>query len=205
MAGLKSFLPVMAETFGTTADALYNRQRVLARMGLLPSVAGKGPGSGVPLTADSLAVMIIALMAAETLHDVDDRVKGICEAKPDRHASSEETSDYLNLPTFRSAMEYAILEFDRFPLSGFDIQFVSISPFRGQFLLTEYNKRGFDLKKEPKTKTYLVRKSAMSRSGEHSPIVRTSELHFTSFAVRSLMNQFAFATRARNGGVEEEE
>jgi hypothetical protein len=193
MPGLKSFLPVMAEAFGTTADALYSRQRALTQMELLPYVAGKGPGSGVPLTADSLGVMIIALMAAENLRDMDERVKRLCEASPDKFQSDE--TEYLALPTFRTAMEYFVQEYERIHLGGFEVNSVRVSPYVGQFVLTEFTKRGFKKDRVLKTKTYRVKGAATSGS----LLVRTSELNtaMTNFAVRQLMNQFG---RTRDAG-----
>lgn len=74
----------MAKVVGTTADALYSRQRALVELGVLETVKGRGPGSGTPLNANSLAAMIIALMAADSLQDTDKRVTALCNAVPER-------------------------------------------------------------------------------------------------------------------------
>jgi hypothetical protein len=107
MASLKAFLPNVARAFGTTPDALYSRQRALIRLGLLPVLEGKGPGSGVLLTADTLAVLIIAILTADTLAETDQRVVALCEARDD--TLLRETG-IPHAPTFRSAVAQAITD-----------------------------------------------------------------------------------------------
>lgn len=82
MISLKSFIPVLAAMFGTTADILYERQRALVRIGLLKPLAGRGPGSGVQLSISSVAVLMIAYAAADTLSDVESRIRDVCLAQP---------------------------------------------------------------------------------------------------------------------------
>jgi hypothetical protein len=82
MPSLKSFLPVFARIMTLTPDALYGRQRALVQLGVLKGTEGRGPGSGVFLDSDNVSAMIIALMAADTLLDTDERVVRMCEAKP---------------------------------------------------------------------------------------------------------------------------
>jgi hypothetical protein len=83
MAGLKSFLYGAAPIIGVTAAALYERQRALVNLGLLKATKGRGPGSGVPLTAENVAAVVISVLAAENLSDVDDRVVDLCNAQPE--------------------------------------------------------------------------------------------------------------------------
>jgi hypothetical protein len=82
MSSLKSFLYGVAPIVGMSPAALYERQRALVKLGLLTVTPGRGPGSGVPLTAESVAVMVICLLAAESLGDVDQRVAALCNALP---------------------------------------------------------------------------------------------------------------------------
>jgi hypothetical protein len=82
IAGLKSYLPRLAEIVGSTPAALYERQRALTRLGLLTALAGRGPGSGVQLSADCLAAMVISLLATENLSDIDKRMVRLCNARP---------------------------------------------------------------------------------------------------------------------------
>jgi hypothetical protein len=81
MASLKAFLPQLAKVVDMTPDALYSRQRALTNMGVLKSIEGRGPGSGVTLSGESVAVLIIALMAADSLQDTDERVRRTCNAE----------------------------------------------------------------------------------------------------------------------------
>jgi hypothetical protein len=107
MSSLKAFLPNVARAFGTTPDAVYTRQRALIGLGLLPILEGKGPGSGVLLTADALAVLIIAILAADTLSETDQRVVALCEARDDTLLSEH------GIPhprTFRAAVAQAVTD-----------------------------------------------------------------------------------------------
>jgi hypothetical protein len=82
MIGLKSFLSVISEFSDEPFDALYERQRELVRCGLLPVRPGRGPGTGVPLTAETLATFLIGLLAADGLSDLARRTAQLCGAKP---------------------------------------------------------------------------------------------------------------------------
>ena len=95
------------------------------KLGLLTVTPGRGPGSGVPLTADNVAVMIICILAAETLGDVDQRVAALCSALP--KANDQQRRYWKKLgwaaPTFRS--EVARL------LCGHEIMLAADMNFRG--------------------------------------------------------------------------
>lgn len=62
-------------------DALYVRQRALVELKLLDVIPGRGPGSGVPLTAKNVAALLISLIAAQDLRFVDSKVVAICRAR----------------------------------------------------------------------------------------------------------------------------
>jgi hypothetical protein len=82
MASLKAFLPQLAKVVGKTADELYSRQRALTQIGVLKAVEGRGPGSGVPLSGEAVAAMVIALMASDNLQQTDARIRRACHASP---------------------------------------------------------------------------------------------------------------------------
>jgi len=82
MAGLKSFLYGVADILGTTGAALYERQRALVNLKVLTPVAGRGPGSGVPLTPYNVAAVAISVLATDNLTEVDDRVVDLINAPP---------------------------------------------------------------------------------------------------------------------------
>lgn len=72
---LKSFIPPLAKAVGMTPAALYERQRALVRAGLLQAESGRGPGSGVRTTAQSVAMLLIALLATDSLSETAERTK----------------------------------------------------------------------------------------------------------------------------------
>jgi hypothetical protein len=82
MASLKSFLYGLAPILGMTGAALYERQRSLIALGVLEATPGRGPGSGVPLTADNIAAVVISVLAAENLSEIDKDVVALCKARP---------------------------------------------------------------------------------------------------------------------------
>src|SRR5271166_4852624 len=106
MASLKSFLYGVAPILGTTGATLYERQRALVNLGVLKSAPGRGPGSGVPLTSESFAAVLISLLATDNLSEVDQRVVAICNAKPEgaTRRPSDEHVRWVRIgkPTFQS-------------------------------------------------------------------------------------------------------
>jgi hypothetical protein len=74
-------LPQLADVLGTTPAALYERQRALVRQGVLRPLVGRGPGSGVELSADAVAALLISVGAAWSLSEVDSRIIKYCEAQ----------------------------------------------------------------------------------------------------------------------------
>jgi hypothetical protein len=83
MASLKSFLFGVAPVIGITGAALYERQRALVSLGLLKTTVGRGPGSGVPFSAQNFAAVLISVLAARSLSEVDQYVVDLCKATPD--------------------------------------------------------------------------------------------------------------------------
>jgi hypothetical protein len=81
MISLKAFGPVLADTLGTTPAAVYERQRALIRQGLLPAPVGRGRGNGLPATAETVAMIIIAMMVTDNLSDTDERVRKLARAR----------------------------------------------------------------------------------------------------------------------------
>jgi hypothetical protein len=79
---LKAFLPVLSRILGETPDALYERQRALMREGMLEASAGRGPGSGVRATPETVALLVIGLLASASLSDAGPRARSIADARP---------------------------------------------------------------------------------------------------------------------------
>lgn len=104
MASLKSFLQGVAPILGVSLATLYERQRALVRLGVLPPSTGAGPGSGVPFTAENFAAILISLLASDSLSDVDQSMVALFKAKPETTfdwswGRSEKRSDGRLLPT----------------------------------------------------------------------------------------------------------
>jgi len=72
--GLKTILPLLSPILGHSPAGLYERQRSLVRLGAIPEGAGRGPGSGVRATPDTVAMLIVSVMITDSLSDVDGRV-----------------------------------------------------------------------------------------------------------------------------------
>jgi hypothetical protein len=84
MTSLKGYIPALARLLGMTPAALYERQRALVRAGLLDQSEGRGPGSGVRVTAASVALLLISVLATDNLSDSEARVLAIGQAHPIR-------------------------------------------------------------------------------------------------------------------------
>jgi hypothetical protein len=105
---LKSIIPALAFTVGMTPAGLYERQRALVRARLIKAERGRGPGSGVRATPESLAMLLISLLATDSLSEVESRTKAVALLK------SKETSKRCPLTgqaTFAAAVS-AILGSD---------------------------------------------------------------------------------------------
>jgi hypothetical protein len=121
MASLKSFLYGAAPILGTTGAALYERQRALVNLGILEVIPGRGPGSGVPLTPDNIAAVIISLLAAENLSDVDKRIVDLFSAIPGEaltEGRSRDDWEKHGKPTFLSEVGRALMGKDLVWRSG---------------------------------------------------------------------------------------
>ena len=81
MASLKGLIPGLAKSTGMTPAALYERQRALVRAGLLHTRPGRGPGSGVPADAQSVATLLISVLATGSLSEVEEQTKAIANLK----------------------------------------------------------------------------------------------------------------------------
>jgi hypothetical protein len=119
MKSLKAFAPVLADTLGTTPAAIYERQRALVREGLLPTPVGRGRGNGIPATAETVAMILIALMVTDNLSDTDNRVKKVAEAqfygKPTPGHFPKLRCGLTGKRDFKSAL-IAILRMTEFPI-----------------------------------------------------------------------------------------
>jgi DNA-binding IscR family transcriptional regulator len=67
---LKRLITHVSAMTGLSEAAVYERQRALVRAGLLKTQRGRGPGSGVRGTPESVALLLIALLATGNLSEV---------------------------------------------------------------------------------------------------------------------------------------
>jgi hypothetical protein len=72
---LKAFIPELAKALEMNPTALYERQRSLIRGGLLEVKSGHGPGSGVRLNPESVAMLLISVLATNSLVDVEAKTR----------------------------------------------------------------------------------------------------------------------------------
>jgi hypothetical protein len=82
MKSLKGYVPALARLLGMTPAALYERQRALVRAGMLNQSEGRGPGSGVRSTAESVSLLIVAALSTSSLSDTETRTRDIASAIP---------------------------------------------------------------------------------------------------------------------------
>ncbi len=76
MAGsLKAYAPLLAWRLGTTPAALYERQRALVRDGMLDQRTGRGPGSGVQAGPYPVALLLVAVLATDSLSETAEKVR----------------------------------------------------------------------------------------------------------------------------------
>jgi hypothetical protein len=80
-SSLKAYAPLLAWRLGTTPAALYERQRALVREGILEQSEGHGPGSGVPLSHYSVALLLVAVLVTDSLSETADEVRIFATAK----------------------------------------------------------------------------------------------------------------------------
>jgi hypothetical protein len=80
-SSLKAYAPLLAWRLGTTPAALYERQRALVRDGMLDQSAGRGPGSGVQVGPYPVALLLVAVLATDSLSETTEKVRIFAAAK----------------------------------------------------------------------------------------------------------------------------
>jgi hypothetical protein len=85
MASLTSFLPKLVPHFEMTGAAIYERQRALVRLGLLPQPHGRGRGAGALATPETVALICISILATDNLSEMDDRIRTLASAPIHTH------------------------------------------------------------------------------------------------------------------------
>jgi hypothetical protein len=100
-ASLKGYTPALARILSTTSIALYERQRALVRAGLL-GLGRRGPGGGVRVGSDlkSVALLLVATLATDSLSEVEARAPIIAGLVP----SGADRCRLTSMPTFLDAL-----------------------------------------------------------------------------------------------------
>jgi hypothetical protein len=80
-SSFKAYAPLLAWRLGTTPAALYERQRVLVRDGMLHPSEGRGPGSGVQVGPYPVALLLVAVLATDSLAETVEKVRIFAAAK----------------------------------------------------------------------------------------------------------------------------
>lgn len=80
MTSLKAILPDIGPLLGMTHHTLYVRQQSLTREGLLVARPGRGPGSGVVASPETVATMLVAVLAGLSPADVAHQTRAFCAA-----------------------------------------------------------------------------------------------------------------------------
>ncbi len=96
MASLAGFIPKLADQLGVKSSTLDERQKALVRAGLLAAKPGRGPGSGVKATPDSVAMMLISMLAPSGLAKTHLETKAIAKLKS--RESSDSRQDWRPCP-----------------------------------------------------------------------------------------------------------
>jgi hypothetical protein len=95
MISLKTYIPTLAYALNLTPAALYERQRVLVREGLLVGSTGHGPGTGVAAIPSSVACLVVAALATDSLSEIKDSVTKLASAEAqDRTCPLTGTKDF---------------------------------------------------------------------------------------------------------------
>ncbi|WFU36298.1 hypothetical protein QA635_18555 [Bradyrhizobium brasilense] len=88
MFSLKSYAPTLAQYLNLSPDALYERQRSLIRSGLLVAVQGRGPGSGVKISVPAVSLLILSVLATESLAEIGSAVRRLGTARAEKQSCS---------------------------------------------------------------------------------------------------------------------
>jgi hypothetical protein len=104
MVSLTSFLPMLVSHLGITQAAIYERQRALVRLGLLPKPVGRGRGSGAEATPYSASLIVLSALATGNLSEMDDRIVKLSRAPSTEWRKKSRKCRLTKQTTFISAL-----------------------------------------------------------------------------------------------------
>ena len=109
MVGLKTFIPQLSKVLEVSEIALYERQRALVRAGLLANTVGRGPGSGVRYSPETLAILLISLLATDSLSETAAATNFLLNAKRNHGERYRKVERSLaGAETFKAALTNAL-------------------------------------------------------------------------------------------------
>jgi|APCry1669192522_1035417.scaffolds.fasta_scaffold00309_3 hypothetical protein len=79
---LKAILPDIGRILAISPHVLYVRQQALMRDAILESQPGRGPGSGVVASPETVATLLVAILSSVSLADTPERAAAFCAAMP---------------------------------------------------------------------------------------------------------------------------
>jgi len=111
MASLTSILPQIAPTLRMATSSLYQRQRALVKMKMLPTPQGRGRGSGAEATADTIALMLVSVLATDSLSETEAVVQSLAHAAyVDLSKKDISACPFTGKKTFVEALAFALTD-----------------------------------------------------------------------------------------------
>jgi hypothetical protein len=106
MISLKAFLPTLSRLVELSPAALYERQRALVRLELLPKPGAPGRNSGAAMaTPDAVAMLLIAILATDNLSEIDDRIQALAKRRAiDPDTGKPRRCDFTGKHTLHEAL-----------------------------------------------------------------------------------------------------
>jgi hypothetical protein len=104
---LKASIPLLAKILRLNPHAIYERQRALVRGGVLQSVPGRGPGSGTFFKPEPVGVLLISMLATDSIKDSAEITSAFCNA-PRASYSSRRQNALGGALTFKAAIVNAL-------------------------------------------------------------------------------------------------
>jgi hypothetical protein len=107
MNSLKSIIPLLSDVVALSEHALYERQRALVRGGLIKGREGRGPGSGVEATPETVAMLLISVLATDSLSSVIQETAAFATGRRDDRLA--DLSDVMpTLKTLKAAIVHGL-------------------------------------------------------------------------------------------------
>src|SRR4051794_1188800 len=123
---LHGYAPDLARLLGLSPAAVYERQKALARAGLLMAREGRGPGSGVRADVRGIALLLISVLATDSLTEAKQRAGEIASAQLSK-GSEGDSQINIHCPNFITALEYLIETDPRISRDYLEVMEISVS------------------------------------------------------------------------------